>query len=417
MQKFRLLILTVIGSGLEYYDFVIYALSAHYISQTFFPGGAPWLDLFKTLFIFATGYIVRPIGGMIFGSLGDRFGRKKSFTTAILLMALATLGIAILPSYAHWGIASAVLLALFRVLQGISQGAELPGALTFMFEHADQKQRGFLTSVVTSGVGLGAMLGSFVYFILHGMFTEVQMQAYAWRFAFVIGGMVAIFSYLLRRYTLESPLFAGVTIADDHQPLRQLIKTHRREVLTGIGLTLFAGCFIIYFLFIPQYLQQYFHYDPKLVYLLTTLGLGWSALLLPVCGRLSDTIGSQQQMRLSLASMVIGAPLMFYSLHWQNTAALIIFIFLYQTSTACLAACYPFLLANLFPTEVRYSGTALTYNTAFAIAGFTPLITAGLLHRFDSAMVIPLFFSGLALLSFIAVSLYDSTPDALAKQV
>jgi MFS transporter, MHS family, proline/betaine transporter len=400
--KKRLILLTATSSGLEYYDFVIYALASRYISQTFFPSHTPWLNLLNTLLIFATGYLVRPLGGLIFGSLGDRFGRKKSFTSAVLLMSAATFGIALLPGYQQWGVMSSVMLALLRIAQGISQGAELPGALTFMYEHANTTKRGFETSLITSGVGVGSMLGLLVYFILHSQFSEAQMQSFAWRIAFVLGGAVALFSYLLRRYTLETPLFKAQSISPTHQPIKLLFTQYWRQIFIGFGITVFAGSFIIYFLFLPNYLHQYYGFDRKLVYLLSTIGMAWSALLLPVFGYLSDRVGSHWQMRMSTGLLALLLPALFYLLSWQTTGALVLFVFIYQTSIAAMASCYPFLLARLFPTEVRYTGVAITYNTAFAVAGFAPLIIAFMIRGFHSAVAVPWFLSALALVSFFA---------------
>lgn len=401
-MKSRIALITAIGSGLEYYDFVIYALAAPYISQSFFPSHTPWLNLLSTLLIFASGYIVRPLGGLFFGSMGDRLGRKKSFTASILLMSLATLAIACLPSYSSWGIFSSIGLALCRVTQGIAQGAELPGALTFIYEHASESKRSFTTSLVTSGVGIGSMFGALVFFILHQNFNALQMQAFAWRIAFFIGGSVALFSYLLRRYTSESPLFNAMPSEISHQPIKHLLRFHWRHVLAGIGFTLFTSSFIIYFLFLPNYLHQYFNYDTAEVYFVTTIGLAWSALLIPFMGYISDKLGPFRLLSHTTALLAISLPFAFFILSYQNKLALYGFVFFYQTSIATIAACIPYMLASLFPTKVRYTGTALTYNTAFAFAGFTPLIAAYLIHQFKTPYIIPVFLSALAVVSSYA---------------
>lgn len=393
----RLAFLTSVGSGLEYYDFVIYALAAQYISQNFFPAGKPWLNLMNTLFIFASGYIVRPLGGMIFGSMGDRFGRKKSFTTAIFLMSMATLGIACLPSYEQWGLISSLLLLSLRLLQGIAQGAELPGALTFIFEHAAENKRGFATSLVTSGVGIGSMFGALVFFFLHLQFTDAQMQAYAWRIAFFLGGGVAFFTYLLRRFTPESPLFQAEVTSS--KPIKHCFQFYWRNIITGISLMIFNASFVIYFLFIPNYLHRYYQYPLKTIYAASTIGLAWSAILIPIMGAVSDKVGSKRQLIAITALTCFALPALFSLLSYRNIWTLYFFVFCYQSCIAIAAACCPFQLANLFPTKVRYTGTALTYNIAFAFAGFIPLITAFMLHYFDSAKVVPYFFSLLALFS------------------
>jgi len=408
MQRYRILALTALGSGLEYYDFVIYALTARYISETFFAPGDPFSNLLKTLLLFAGGYLARPLGGLIFGSLGDKYGRKKTFTQAILLMAIATVAIALLPGYQTLGGISTFLLVLFRLLQGLSQGAELPGALTFIYEHAPQNQRGLMTSLVTMGVGIGSMLGTLVYFLLHQLFNNAQMQQFGWRCAFLLGGVTAFLSYLIRRHTSETPLFTEQKAQVHHQPLNELIRSNWRQVIIGIGITLFSGSYITYYLFLPDYLVHDLHFNEQSVYLAITAGLAWSALLLPIMGSLGDRIGSVNLLKIAVLLLIPGTSLLFLLSHASGAGALWGFVLLYQLCVACLSSCFPVLLAGLFPTLTRYSGVALAYNCALAGAAFFPLLTSYLAKHGHWANAAPWLLSMLAMISLFALINYPA---------
>lgn len=406
MSKWRLVFLTALGSGLEYYDFVIYALAVQYLSHTFFPQGSEWVGLLKSLAVFATGYVARPLGALIFGSIGDRFGRKKSFTAAVFLMAVATLSIALLPGYQSLGVLSPILLTLCRILQGISQGAELSGAFTFIYEHSEGKRPAWYISLVNSGVGVGSLLGSLAFLVLHVFFSEQQMLDYAWRIAFFLGGSIGFCSYFLRRYASETSLFAEQKDPERQQPIETLFKEHKLSLIIGVGFIVFPASFIIYFLFLPSYLAKFYHYDPDFVYLSTSVGFLWSTLLMPCCGLVADKVSPLRQLFIVcvLASMVL--PVLFCLPMLESKVALIAFVLIYQSLIAVACACYGPLLATTFPTKVRYSGVALSYNLAFALAGFAPLVITELLAKTSVVLMPGFFLSGLALISAGSVFCY-----------
>lgn len=400
MNVKQLSFLTALGSGLEYYDFVIYALAAPYISLTFFPSTQGSLAFLQTLLIFATGYLFRPLGGMIFGSLGDRVGRKSSFTLAILLMAISTVSIAIFPGFSSWGWLSPALLMVARGLQGIAQGAELPGALTFIAEHAENKNRGYYSGILFMGVGLGTLLASLVFLALHHFLSPLQLQTHGWRWPFLFGGLLACFAYVLRKRARETPAFLSLN-QKSINPLRDVIKFHHQSILCGIGLIWFPGSFIIYFLFLPAFLHDYFQYPLEAVLLTCSIGTAWSSITLPLWGRISDRLGQHRLFQLSVAITLLVLPCIFYLISQKNFTALIVALLLYQTTIGAMASCYPLLLARLFPTRIRYSGTALSYNIAFTLAGASPMIIAGLLNYRPQPSTTLFYFITIALLSFL----------------
>jgi MFS family permease len=396
----KLTFLTSLGAALEYYDFVIYAMLAKHLSTLFFANEAPLTALLKTFGIFAIGYLVRPLGGIIIGSRSDRFGRKKNFIFTLFLMAGSTLGIGVLPTYDQIGLVSTGLLILLRTLQGFAYGAELPGAITLLAEHAPPEKRGFHNSLMFFGVALGTFLASLIVAVLTQLLSETQMLSFGWRIPFLVGGLLAFIGAILRRELQETPLFLDTT--PSRTPFCLLLKSHLKSLCIGTGLTVFSACFILFYLYIPTYLHEVFHYPLPFVFRVTTLGLIWSAILLPFFGYFSDTIGRSRLLRQGAALMLLSGYGLFYLASLQNTFALISFVFLYQTLAAWLAACYPSLLSELFPTEVRYSGVAFCYNTAFALAGLTPVAASYVLKISSNPLEVSFILSALAMITLIA---------------
>ncbi|MDF2866681.1 MAG: hypothetical protein K0S11_151 [Gammaproteobacteria bacterium] len=405
----KVTLITSIGAGLEYYDFVIYALLATYLSKNFFPQTDPSLALLQTFGIFAVGYIARPLGGVLFGLLGDRRGRKNTFLIAIILMAVATFTIGILPNYSQIGwIASLCLLSL-RLIQGVAFGAELPGAITFLSEHTHHYNRGLHASFMVASLSLGATVGSLLIMLLTYLLTPTQMFVWGWRIPFLLGGVLAIIGYWLRRKTQETPHFMSYKQTNPHPVaiITTLLNYHRKSLCQGLGIMLFTACFIIFALGLPAYLHEYLGYELSEVYSANTLGLLWSTLVLPLFGLLSDRIGRKLQLIVTTLLFALTSPLLFQLLSLHHPIALIGFMLCYQTIIAATAACYIPLLAELFPTPVRYTGIALCYNIGGSLSGFTPLIVNSIMRYTGQTLWVVLFFSLLALITLVAAISLD----------
>ncbi len=235
----RLVGITALGGLLEYYDFIIFALMAGYLANHFFPNSDPHTSLLTTFATFSVGYLSRPLGGLLFGHLGDRYGRKCTFAVTVLIMALSTTVIGCLPSYAQIGIWAPILLTLLRLLQGFSIGGEIPGAITLLSE-SNQKHLGIIISLLLFGVLNGLLLGHLIHSLLTHWLEPQSMQSWGWRLPFWLGGSLGIFSYFIRKHIHESKLFLEL----NNQKLRQqipvlvLIKSYKKTVLAGILLVL-----------------------------------------------------------------------------------------------------------------------------------------------------------------------------------
>ena len=404
MKSKRITFLTSIGAGLEYYDFVIFAMLAGYLSQKFFPNTNHYAALMETFAVFAVGYIVRPLGGVIFGVLGDRFGRKNVFLSSILLMSVATLLMGLVPSYESIGISATVIFTLLRVLQGISIGAELPGSLTFLSEHVGEKHRGTHCGFMVSSIGIGASLGSFIIYILTEMLTKNEILSWGWRIPFLIGSIVGLIGFFIRKNTTETPCFEQ---QKEHPKfaLFELLKKYPKQTVFGIGIVLFPISFIIFFLCMPSFLHDVYGYKVSDICLLMTIGYIWSAILIPIFGWLSDYVTRKRLLFVSvLCFIVFGFPF-FGILAYKSSFALIAFLLLYQTLIAAMAGCYFAMLPENFPTSVRFTGVAFCYNIACLCAAFVPMAANYILKQTQMPEYISLLLIAIAIITAICTIL------------
>lgn len=369
--------LSSLGAGLEYYDFIIYGMMAGYLSALFFPSSTPSVALIKAFCVFAVGYIARPFGGVLFGMIGDTFGRKKTFLAVMLLMAFATFCIGLLPTYQDIGIAAPCILVLLRLLQGLSFGAELPGAITVVCEYAEKQKQGTHSGFVISSVSLGSSLASFILYLLVNQAGPEAIGKWAWRIPFLLGGLLAFANFFIRKYLQETPEFSNLQLKRKQgsikEPFLCLIRDYRKELFLGIGVTGSVASLVIFALYMPTYLNAYYSFPTADVYFAMTLGLLWSVIALPCSGLIVDRMGkSRVFVAVCLLFAFLAVPL-FGLLKFGGLAVLIIFMMLYQTVIAFLMTSYFALLAETFPTPVRYTGIALCYNVAYSLMGCAPM--------------------------------------------
>lgn len=387
-------LLSSLGAGLEYYDFIIYGMMAEYLGTLFFSSDKTSVALIKTFAIFAIGYLARPIGGIFFGFLGDVFGRKVTFLSVMLLMALSTLGIGLLPVYSQVGILAPILLVFFRLLQGISFGAELPGAITVVCEYAEENQDGKYSGFVIASTSLGAMLASLILYLLTAHFSNEQILNGGWRWPFIFGGTLAVISYFIRKYLKETPAFSNLKQSLNCQsdsiaynPIKILVKNYKLEIAKGVGLSVFISSLVIVALYFQTFLKS-FQFSSENIYLATFLSLLWSALILPFCGRLSDSIGKKTLYILTCLVFILSIFPMFALLNLGQFKYLCFFLIFYQTVIALISTCYFPLLTSLFPTHVRFTGVAACYNISYSFISTLPFFLTILINWTSPSILI-----------------------------
>ena len=359
------------GNLVEWYDFYAYAFTALYFAHAFFPSSDPTVQLLNTAAVFAIGFLMRPIGGWLFGRIGDRLGRKTSMLASVMLMCAGSLLIAVLPGYETIGIAAPILLLLARMAQGLSVGGEYGTSATYMSEVATSRHRGFYASFQYVTLIGGQLLAVLVIVLLEFGLTTEQLRAWGWRIPFIIGALAAVVALYLRRALHETSTEAE-RAHPDAGSLRALLK-HRRAFLTVMGLT--AGGSLAFYTF-TTYMQKYLVNTAGLpvrqVSILMAIALFLYMLMQPALGALSDRVGRRNLLfvfcglgllcTVPLLRALGGAGSPTQALLWLLPALAIV---------SCYTAISGVLKAELFPAEVRALGVGLSYAIANAAFGGT----------------------------------------------
>ncbi|PZP62400.1 MAG: MFS transporter [Pseudoxanthomonas spadix] len=377
------------------------------LGTLFFPPEMPaWLQQLQTFAIFAAGYLVRPIGGVLMAHFGDRVGRKRLFAFSVFLMALPTLCIGLLPTYAQIGIAAPLLLLVMRLIQGLAIGGEMPGAWVFVAEHAPAGKVGFAIGTLSAGLSLGLLLGALVASAMAHWFTPPQLLDHAWRLPFLIGGVFGFISVWLRRWLDETPVFAQMRArkALAKLPIRDVLRDHRGGVLVSMGATwaLTAGIVVV-ILMTPTLVQSSFGIAPALASEGSVLA---SVCLIAGClwtGLLSDRIGRAPALAVSSLALMVGVYLLYIDLAHGGRH----FLPLYALAgfTAGVSGVAPGVMTAAFPAPVRFTGLALSYNLAYAIAGaLTPPLIAYLAARVGA--MAPAHYVAVVALVNVGLALY-----------
>lgn len=406
-SQYKLLALVSSGGALEFLDFAIYVLFADYISQNFFPMQESTVRVFNVLAIFAVGYLARPVGGVIFGHFGDKYGRKKAFTISAFMMAFSTFLMGCLPNYHLIGFIAPLLLLLLRLLQGISVGGEIPGATVFIFEHFPAKKRGFAVGLLFMGVTLGNVIGRSIGYGLTSQLSSIAMLQWGWRIPFFAGSVLGVLAYVLRRKTLETPIFLEILRKKQqyHVPVINLLKYSWPQLIIGAALTALSAITIFLFLYLPSYPSIQNQYSQATLYLINTLSFLSLAILTAIFGAISDY--SDRRKLIIIASMLavmIGYFLFTYCLTGANKlpffcGGIIILV-------SIVNGCYGCVITEVFPAPMRYSGMGISYNLGFAFfGGISPLVVTLLLASFKSAMSFYYLFSICCMVSLFAAIL------------
>lgn len=413
-KSLKATLLSSLGAGFEYYDFIIYGMMAEFLSTLFFASDEPWIGTLKAFAIFAVGYIARPFGGIFFGMVADTFGRKQVFILVMLLMAIATFSIGLLPTYQHMGGITSLLLVFLRILQGLSFGAELPGAITVACEYSEKNKRGGNSGIVIASTSIGAMVASFILFVLSGVMTKGQILNWGWRIPFLLGGILAVANYFIRKHLQETPEFIRAQKLrplkkDFKEPLFCLLKQFRKELFKGIGMTIFLSSLVIQVLYFPTYLSAHFGYSASDIYLAMLCSMVWSALTLPFCGLLADRIGKKTLFKSTALAYMIGVFPLFSLLELHTFSGLLFFMSMYQTVISFASVCYFPLLIEIFPTNVRYTGVAACYNITYSLMATLPLLLTTLIRY--SGTPLSLVWVAMACAAITCVTLVSRQSD------
>jgi MHS family proline/betaine transporter-like MFS transporter len=393
-----------LGSTLEYFDFVIFGMMAAYLSAVFFPLENSIAATLQSFLVFAVGYFARPLGGTFIGVIGDRMGRKPAFLMSTGLMACSTLLIAFLPSYQSMGMVAVALLVFLRILQGLSFGGELPGAMTIVGEFSHQKQQGSKTSLVMTSTSLAALLASGTLYMLSAFLTNEQIIEWGWRVPFLVGGMLGLLLLIARKKLSETPAFESINKSmKNKKPLGLLFKNYKLNLARGSALCAFMAALIITNLYFPYFIPKYFSYEINDVYMGTTFSLIFLILVLPSIGKLADLLPNKTStLQFTCLSYIVLSVPIFSLLSTGNTIVLFLFLIIQQIYIALFSANFFPTLIQLFPPEVRYTGIALCYNFTWATMATLPMLYTYVLKYFASPWDVPIMLSTIAAISLTA---------------
>ncbi|MFF2246038.1 MFS transporter [Arthrobacter sp. NPDC058130] len=409
---------TIVGNTMEWYDVGVFGYLITTMGPVFLPEADRSVQTLFLLGTFAATFVARPLGGVVFGWLGDRIGRQKVLAATLMLMAASTFVVGLLPGYAQIGIWAAVLLVLLKLVQGFSTGGEYAGATTFVCEYAPDKRRGFFASFLDMGSYLGFALGAAVVSVLQLTLGQAAMEEWGWRLPFLIAGPLGLIAIYFRNKIEESPQFQatldaqGAVAADAANADKAVakgplsaVKAYWRPIVLAMILAAAANT-VGYALtsYMPTYLTDSKGYDPVHGTLLTIPVLVVMALCIPLTGRLSDLIGRRPVLWIGAGSTILFAVPAFMLIGmggiWSTLAGLALVAFPVTFYVANLASALP----ALFPTSSRYSCMGIAYNFSVAIfGGTTPFIVQGLIDATGDDMAPAYYLIGTSVIGAIAI--------------
>ncbi|KUH85424.1 MULTISPECIES: MFS transporter [unclassified Mycobacterium] len=396
-----------ISNAVEWFDFAIYGFLATFIAANFFPAGNETAALLNTFAIFAAAFFMRPLGGFVFGPLGDKLGRQRVLALVILLMSGATVLIGLLPTYASIGVAAPLLLLFLRCLQGFSAGGEYGGGAVYLAEFASDRRRGLtITFMAWSGV-LGFLLGSVTVTLLQALLPPAAMESYGWRIPFLIAGPLGLVGLYIRLRLDDTPQFAELSRSDRvaKSPLREAVRTSWRLILQVIGLFIvFNIGYYVVFTFLPTYFIKTLGFSKTDAFVSITLASLVALILILPLAALSDRIGRRPMLIAgSVAFAVLGYPFFLLLNSGSMVAAIAAHCGLAVIESIYVSAAVS-AGVELFATTVRYSGFSIGYNICVAgFGGTTPYVVTWLASETGSDLAPAWYLIVAAVVSLAAI--------------
>ena len=409
-QPVRAALGSFLGTLIEWFDFYIYATaSALIFSHVFFPQTSAVTGILSSFATLAVGFLARPLGGVIFGHIGDRLGRKHALVLTLILMGCATAGIGLLPSYQQAGVLAPILLVLLRILQGIAVGGEWGGAVLLANEHAPQGKKSFYSSFAQLGSPAGLIL-SLLAFRFISELPQDDMYSWGWRLPFIGSLLLLILAFIIRRGVRESPEFQSerksVKARQVHSPVREVLRSSWPRVLLvmgactiGISSAYFTNTFMI------AYTTQFLGLDSSVILSCLSVVAVVQLINQPIAAWLSDKVGAGYFLLLASGGSMLVPYLMFTLVETQQSTYIIVGIALAKIFSSAFYAVIAGYVVNIFPISQRYSGISLAYQICGALIGGTTPVIGTLIAGHASGAWWPLavFYSILAGISFFCV--------------
>jgi MFS family permease len=413
----KVVVASMAGTVVEWYEFFLYAAAATLVfAALFFPNAETELDGIIAAFLtYAVGFVARPIGGIVFGHFGDKYGRKKLLQLSIVLVGIATFLMGCLPTFDQIGYWAPALLVILRFIQGFAVGGEWGGAVLLVAEHSPNTSRGFWSSWPQSAVPLGNLLATAVLFILSSVLSSEDFLGWGWRIAFWLSAVIVLIGYYIRTRVNDAPIFLEaqkeVTQEKKGYGVLEVFRRYPRGVFTAMGLRFAEN--ILYYLVVTfsiTYLKVVVETDTSRILLLLLIAHFIHFCTVPLVGKLSDRFGRRP---VYLAGAILGGTWGFFAFPMMDTANDVIILAAISIGLIFHALMYagqPSIMAEMFPTRMRYSGVSLGYQVTSIVAGsLAPIIATSLLGRFDSSVPVAIYLLCACVITAVCVLVLRET--------
>jgi metabolite-proton symporter len=410
----KVIVASLIGTSLEWYDFFIYGTAAALVfNQLFFPTFEPLVGTLLAFTTYAVGFIARPLGGLVFGHYGDRIGRKNVLVVTLLLMGIATFAIGLLPTYATIGVWAPILLVALRFLQGLGLGGEWGGAVLMTLESGGADRRGLNASWPQVGVPIGLLLANGILALMGALTDEPAFLSWGWRVPFLLSGLLVLVGLWIRLTIAESPLFREVEESHTKAgaPIMEVLRHYPKQVLLAIGARVGVDvAFYTFVLFITTYVATYLKLPRNYALNAVLIAAAVQVALIPFFGSLSDRFARRP---VYLAGAIGAAVWVFVFFALLDTGQFWLIVLATVVALVFHAAMYgpqAAFISEMFPTKVRYTGASMGYQLAGIIGGaLAPIISVALLGRFDTSIAVSVYALAMLLVTIICVLIAPET--------
>ncbi len=392
----------------EWYDYAVYGYFAVIIGKNFFPHADKIMEIMSAFAVFATGFIMRPLGAILFGYIGDRLGRRKALSLSVIMMAISTCLLGVIPAYHQIGILAPILLVGIRLVQGLAVGGNYGGSFVFAIEHAHANKKGFAGSLVAVGVIVGFLLGSAMAVIFSNLLSEKDLQEWGWRIPFLLG-LVALFAGVyIQKHTEETPYFHRMrtTISERTRlPITTIFREHKQKIAQAMGFILFdvVGIYIL-FSFMTTYLTTYAKMPAQTALQMNTANLLCMVLCIPIFGIAADKFGYKKIMYFAASSFLILSYPAFVIFSQGDVVQCWVMQLFFAIVMAAVYGVLPVAIVELFPVDVRYSASSFVCNVSAAIFGGTaPWFSTWLIYKTELFTAPAFYLMLISVFGFIAI--------------
>ena len=410
----RVVMASLIGTTIEWYDFFLYGSAALVFNRLFFPEFDPLVGTMLAFATYALGFVARPVGGVVFGHFGDRIGRKRLLMLSLVLMGIATVLIGLLPTYAQIGVWAPIALIVLRLVQGFAVGGEWGGAVLMAAEHGDAARRGFWASWPQAGVPAGSLLAAAVLAIMAAVQTEADFLDWGWRVPFVLSALLVVVGWYIRNRVAESPMFEAEVAAAEapaRVPAMEVLRERPKALVLGAGLRLGENIsYYILTVFSLTYLVDVSHESRSVALNALLIGAAVQFFAIPLLALLSDRIGRRPVYALGAFGLAIWGFVIFGLLGSGDNASIVLALVVGLVLHGAMYGPQAAFITELFPTRIRYSGVSIAYQLTSIVAGsLAPIIALWLYSKYDSAVPVAIYVGVACVISGVSALLAKET--------